>query len=95
MILTGTKERKAGENQRSNVETEERIVRAIDGTKFTLDKPLEYEHFAEGEYRGEVANLSRNVIIESAEPDTARGHTMYHRGSGGRSAMRNSGISAK
>jgi hypothetical protein len=31
----------------------------------------------------EVANLSRNVIIESADPKKARGHTMYHRQSTG------------
>ena len=31
----------------------------------------------------EVANLSRNVIVESAEPARSRGHTMYHRGSAG------------
>ena len=83
VILTGTKERKSGEYRRTNVETEERIVKAIDVTKLTLDKPLEHEHFADGEYRGEVANLSRNVIVESAEPDKTRGHTMYHRGSAG------------
>ena len=83
VILTGTKERRSGEYRRTNVETEERIVKAIDGKKLTLDKPLEHEHFAEGDYRGEVANLSRNVVVESAEPDKARGHTMYHRGSAG------------
>jgi hypothetical protein len=30
-----------------------------------------------------VANLSRNAIIESADPDGTRGHTMYHRDSAG------------
>lgn len=48
-----------------------------------LDKPLAFEHYAEGEFRGEVANLSRNVVIESADPAGVRGHTMYHRGSAG------------
>ncbi len=33
--------------------------------------------------RSEVANLSRNVIIESAKPEGVRGHTMYHRDSSG------------
>ena len=83
IILTATKERKSGEYRRSNVQTEERIIKAIEGTQLTLDKPLEFEHFASGDYRGEVANLSRNVVVESAEPDKARGHTMYHRGSAG------------
>lgn len=63
--------------------TEERTIQAIDGDKLTLDKPLEFAHRGEGEFRGEVANLSRNVIVESADPDGVRGHTMYHRDSTG------------
>jgi hypothetical protein len=62
--------------------TEERTVRAIDGTRLTLNAPLEHEHTATGLYRGEVANLSRNVIVESADK-TVRGHTMYHKHSAG------------
>ena len=62
-------------------QTEERILVAIDGTRLTLDAPLARMHFAKGVYRGEVALLSRNVIVESADPDGARGHTMYHRDS--------------
>jgi hypothetical protein len=83
VILTATKSRRSGEYRRSGVETEERIVKSVEGGKLTLDQPLEYEHYAVGDYRGEVANLSRNVVIESAEPAKARGHTMYHRGSAG------------
>src|SRR5215212_5245163 len=49
--------------------TEERTITAIDGVKITLDKPLQKVHAGEGEYRSEVANLSRNVVIESADPD--------------------------
>ena len=30
-----------------------------------------------------MANLSRNVVVESADPASSRGHTMYHRGSSG------------
>ncbi len=30
-----------------------------------------------------MANLTRNVVVESADPDGVRGHTMYHRGSAG------------
>jgi hypothetical protein len=68
---------------RDNTQTEERIIRAVNGTSLTLDQPLAFDHIADGAYRGEVANLSRNVIIESADPAKARGHTMYHRGSAG------------
>jgi hypothetical protein len=63
--------------------TEERTIRAIDFVTMTLDRPLVHAHRAAGPYRGEVANLSRNVIVESANPAGIRGHTMYHRGSAG------------
>ena len=78
IIVTATLpgERKAGT-------TEPRTIIALDGTMLSFDEPLEYEHLADGEFRGEVANLSRNVIVESADPDGERGHTMYHRYSAG------------
>lgn len=64
-------------------ETEERVIREVNGAQITLNAPLAFTHTVEGRYRGEVANLSRNVIVESADPAKARGHTMYHRGSSG------------
>jgi hypothetical protein len=63
--------------------TEERTIKAIGGDRLTLDRPLDYWHQGEGDYRGDVANLSRNVIVESADPSAARGHTMYHKHSAG------------
>jgi len=51
--------------------------------RIKLDRPLDADHRAEGDYRAEVANLTRNVVIESADPDGVRGHTMYHRNSSG------------
>jgi hypothetical protein len=63
--------------------TEERTVRAVDGARLTLDQPLQYRHLGTGNYRGEVADLSRNVVVESADPAGVHGHTMYHRGSAG------------
>jgi hypothetical protein len=63
--------------------TEERVIRALDGTSLTLDRDLELDHLGEGKYRGEVADLSRNVVVESADPAKGRGHTMYHRNSSG------------
>src|SRR5207237_6587090 len=53
------------------------------GATLTLDHPLEFDHAGGGAYSGEVADLSRNVVVESADPGAARGHTMYHRGSTG------------
>jgi uncharacterized protein (TIGR03067 family) len=69
--------------RRPTAQTEERVVNAIDGDRLTLDKPLAFRHSGEGDYRGEVANLSRNVVVESADPKGVRGHTMYHRHSAG------------
>jgi len=62
---------------------EERTILSISGTTLNLDKTLQGEHWGEGEYRSEIANLSRTVIIESADPEGVRGHTMYHWGSKG------------
>jgi hypothetical protein len=64
-------------------QTEERVITAVDGVKLTLDRPLAFAHAGDGDTRGEVANLSRNVVVESADPAGVRGHTMYHRGSAG------------
>jgi hypothetical protein len=66
---------------RDNTQSEERTITAILGRKVSLDLPLRFPHLGEGEFRGEVANLSRNVVVESA--GMVRGHTMYHRGSAG------------
>ncbi|WP_442481961.1 G8 domain-containing protein [Aeoliella sp. SH292] len=67
-----------------NAQTEVRRIEKIGSKDFTggysvtLDKPLTFDHFAEGNFCAEVANLTRNVVIESANPDIARGHTMIH-----------------
>src|SRR5262249_39620186 len=78
LILTGTKLNYTKVNG-----TEERTIQAIDGTKLTLNRPLEFEHRGDDVHRGEIANLSRNVIVESADPAGERGHTMYHKHSVG------------
>jgi hypothetical protein len=70
-------------SSRKEVGTEERTIRAIGDSKVTLDAPLASDHLGTGEYRGEIANLSRNVVVESADPKGERGHTMYHRNSAG------------
>ncbi|MFI5458256.1 MAG: G8 domain-containing protein [Isosphaerales bacterium] len=70
---------------RQRPQTEERTIRAIkkDGLEVVLDAPLAFAHSCFENRRGDVANLSRNVIIESATPEGVRGHTMYHRHSAG------------
>lgn len=81
-----------GENSVSrNPTTEERVITAMRPWRgldseyqiVSFDEPLQFEHTAVGEYRAEVANLSRNVIVESADPKGVRGHTMYHADSAG------------
>ena len=71
------------ETTRDNTQTEERSIVAVTDSSIALDKAAEFDHVCDGVYRGEVANLSRNVIIESADPNGVRGHTMYHWGSAG------------
>ena len=78
IIVTGAKKDYQGGHS-----TEERRISKIDGTTVTLDQPLKHEHFGNGQFRSEIANLSRNVVIESADPDGIRGHTLYHEGSAG------------
>lgn len=65
------------------VGTEERLIAAVDGATLTLNTPLSKAHRSQPNMRCEVANLSRNVVIESADPRGVRGHTMYHHGSAG------------
>lgn len=90
IIVTASKESYGGGNtfrqsaaKPRKVQTEERSITALDGDRVTLDRALDYAHLGEGDYRSEVANLSRNVVIESAKPDGVRGHTMFHRDSTG------------
>jgi RNA polymerase sigma factor (sigma-70 family) len=79
IIVTATRR----DYRKKELQTEERTIKAIEGTTLTLDRALEDDHLVEGDFRGEVANLSRNVVVESANPSGERGHTMYHRYSAG------------
>lgn len=63
--------------------TEERTITKIEDHRITLNFPLKHPHHGSGRFRSEIANLSRNVVIESADPDGVRGHTMHHRHSAG------------
>jgi len=89
VIVTGSKQNyggrtfRKGPDGKTRAQTEERTLTRVDGMTVTLDAPLQFEHFGAGDYRSEIANLSRNVVVESAAPDGVRGHTLYHRGSGG------------
>ena len=58
-------------------------VEQIRDNELVLDRPLSFRHLGSGRTRSEVANLSRTVVIESADPKGVRGHTMYHRHAAG------------
>ena len=88
IILTATtRQRKTFKtflvSTKDGTQTEERLIEKIDGKTIALDQPLKFDHIADGDYRADVANLSRNVVVESADPSKIRGHTMYHRFSSG------------
>jgi hypothetical protein len=79
IIVTGSKKgHDIAYGDPESVSTEERKITKIEGDTLHLDKPLKHEHFGSGDFRSEVANLSRNIIIESATPEGVRGHTLYH-----------------
>jgi len=56
-------------------------IAAIDGASITLSKPLDFAHDAITDPNGavvlrpRVANLTRNIVIRSENPDGTRGHT--------------------
>lgn len=65
VVLTGTNVH----GLKPHSTSEERIIQAVEGTKVTFDQPLKFDHLGDGNFRGEVANLSRNVVVESADPE--------------------------
>lgn len=77
VIVTGTQ---VHGNAKTESLTEERLITAIEGTKLTLDKALVMAHLGDGEYRAEVANLTRNVVVESAAPADAAARAGSTRG---------------
>jgi hypothetical protein len=93
IIVTGTHMHREGRGSSGTffdrAETETGQIVKTNGRDFTggysirLETPMKFSHFADDRFQAEVANLSRNVIIESADPDGIRGHTMYHKHSAG------------
>ncbi len=86
VILTATQRQKIADevelpSVREAGQTEARQIKALQGTEIELDGPLEFDHQGVETTRGEVADLSRNVVIESADLGAGRGHVMFHRGS--------------
>lgn len=86
IIITGTNKFESFKSDgdtfrgKDKAHTEENYIASISssGKVMTLATPLRRTHLGEGEFRAEVANLSRNVIIASKDPNGVRGHTLYH-----------------
>src|SRR5204862_3927555 len=49
-----------------------------DGVEVSLAAALEETHASPSEFHVELAILSGNVVVDSADLSQARGHTMYH-----------------
>lgn len=69
----------------SSHQNEDRRIEAVEdgGKTLVLDQPLQYLHYAGEEYQGEVALLSRSIVIQGdeASEDTKKGaNTMCKRG---------------
>jgi len=79
IIVTGSEHNYGADDP----QTEQRRITKIEGQALTLDRPLQYAHLGSDHRRSEVANLSRSVVIESADPEGVRGHTVYHQYSQG------------
>lgn len=72
-------------------QAEEAVISAVNGSTLTLAAPLRFNHYGELQTiagtrldeRGEVALLSRNIVIRSADPVTngQGGHLMFLSGS--------------
>jgi cell migration-inducing and hyaluronan-binding protein len=62
-------------------QAERRTITAVNGNTITIDRPLQYMHFGEITFgvdeRGEVANLTRNILIQASE-DAATSHFGGH-----------------
>lgn len=61
-------------------ETEENVVERVDGNRVLLREPLRYLHEGGGLASGEVALLTRNVLITSLNPDIHAAGIMFMRG---------------
>ena len=95
VIVTSTERQRGrrgggGDNFLDNAQTEERRIISVGdhevfdgGYAIRLNKPLSFSHYADDKYQAEVALLTRNVVVESADPDGVRGHTMFHHHSAG------------
>jgi len=91
IVITGTRHvRDSGLNQDrtwNGTEDEVRIITSVSGNTVSFSDPLDYDHPGAGSditgqpLRAYVANLTRNVVIETEDPENTptqeRGHVMF------------------
>jgi len=65
------------ENDRPVREETSVTIKAINGQTVTLSKPLDFEHRVVFGMLPYVANATRNIVIESENPNGTRGHVMF------------------
>jgi hypothetical protein len=65
------------------MESEENWVTAVSGNKVTLQQPLKYEHDGTAPTQGEVADLTRNVVVTSLNPQIHATGIMFMYGAKG------------
>jgi len=82
ILLVGTEFLGEGPDGALQTQDETRTIVSVDGNKVTFDKPLQYDHQppAGHDFDTYVANLSRNVVLQSENPEGVRGHFMMHNG---------------
>src|SRR4029079_1706041 len=83
VLVTGALLKEGHLRNAAETPSETRRIVKLDGATVQFDKPLTQLHYGGGEFNSEAANLSRNVVVESADPAGVRGHTMYHKRSAG------------
>jgi hypothetical protein len=84
LVIPDTRHLKSNEVQQNyRPQWEERSVGSSSGTQITLNSPLSFDHLGARNGQGSlemlphVGNLSRNVLIRSANPSGTRGHVLF------------------
>ena len=86
VVIPDTRQLRASDRVNANgyeSQSEKVPIAAVSGTAVTLAAPLAYDHAGARDAAGQlellphVGNLSRNVIVRSANPSATRGHTMF------------------
>jgi len=73
LVLSGT-------HPQGTPQPEEVVVAALSGATVTLAAPLQVAHLGTAPRQAAVGNLTRNIVVTSADPTGKRGHVMFAHG---------------